>query len=467
METTRQTPAQTTDNIRPGNKTTNTTLKTLPHSTEAEQSLLGGLLIDSNAWDKITGLLTETDFYSPQHQIIFVALTELARKNSPFDVLTVAEYLKSINRLSAAGGEVYLFEIANNTPSAANIVAYAEIIRERSILRQLIQVGNQITELAYRPEGRSSRELLQEAESSVFKIAEQGAGQKEAENISSLLAKATARIDDLYHRDEPITGLQTGFYDLDSMTSGLQAGDLIIAAGRPSMGKTVFAMNIAEHAAIKSKKPVLVFSLEMPGEQLAMRSMSSLGHIDQHKLRTGRLADEDWPRITSAVSMLSEAPMFIDDTASLSPSDMRSRARRIAKAHGQLGLIVVDYLQLMHVPGSKENRTNEISEISRSLKILAKELHVPVIAISQLNRSLESRHDRRPVMSDLRESGSIEQDADLIAFIYRDEVYNEDTEEKGIAEIIIAKHRNGPIGRVKLKFFGQFTRFENLAQHYG
>lgn len=442
-------------------------LKVPPHALEAEQSVLGGLMLDNQAWDKIADRIQDKDFYRQEHSIIFRAIAQLAHRGSPFDVITLTETLKSTNELNSVGGEVYLFELTRNTPTAANIAAYADIVRERSVLRQLIGVATEITETAFMPSGRTSTELLDEAERKVFQIAEQGTRGNGPARISDLLAKAVDRIDTLFHSDEGITGLSTGYNDLDEMTSGLQQSDLVIVAGRPSMGKTTFAMNIAEHAAIKSDKPVLVFSMEMPGESLAMRMMSSLGRIDQHRVRTGKLEDEDWPRITSAVSMLSEAKMFIDDTPALSPAEVRARARRVAREYGQLGLIVIDYLQLMQMPGYKENRTNEISEISRALKSLAKELNVPVIALSQLNRGLEQRTDKRPVMSDLRESGAIEQDADLIIFIYRDEVYNENSAEKGIAEIIIAKQRNGPIGKVRLTFLGRYTRFENfLPERY-
>lgn len=435
-----------------------------PHSIEAEQSVLGGLMLENQAWDKIADKLQENDFYRVEHRLIFRAIATLANRNSPFDVITLAETLKNINELGNVGGEVYLFELTRNTPTAANISAYADIVREHSVLRQLISIASEITENAFTPAGRTCVDLIDEAERKVFQIAEQGARNGGGPlHIGDLLAKTVDRIDTLFHSDQGITGLSSGYQDLDEMTSGLQSSDLIIVAGRPSMGKTTFAMNIAEHAAIKSGKPILVFSMEMPGESLAMRMMSSLGRIDQHRVRTGKLEDEDWPRITSAVSMLSEASMFIDDTPALSPTEMRARARRVAREHGQLGLIVIDYLQLMQLPGFKENRTNEISEISRSLKSLAKELNVPVVALSQLNRGLEQRADKRPVMSDLRESGAIEQDADLIIFIYRDEVYNENSPDKGIAEIIIAKQRNGPIGKVRLTFLGKYTRFENFT----
>ncbi len=442
-------------------------IKVPPHSIEAEQSLLGGVMIDPQAWDRVSDRVQESDFYRANHRTIFRAITSLVAKNRPLDVLTVSDALKGVDDLDNAGGEVYLFELAKNIPTAANITAYADIVRERSILRQLIGVAGDISELAFNPQGREGHEVLDEAEQKVFEIAEQGQRNEGPVGIKSLLTSAMERIDTLYHSDDPITGLPTGFRDFDEMTSGLQASDLIIVAGRPSMGKTVFGVNMAENAAIQTNKPVLIYSLEMPGDAIAMRMLSSLGRIDQHKLRTGKLRDEDWPRLTSALSLLADKHIYIDDTPGLTPGEMRSRARRLAREHGQLGLIVVDYLQLMRVPGHSENRAVEISEISRSLKMLAKELKVPVIALSQLNRSLESRTDRRPVMSDLRESGAIEQDADVIAFIYRDEVYNDDTPDKGIAEIIIGKQRNGPIGKIRLAFFGRYTRFDNLSRDEG
>ncbi|KTD49547.1 replicative DNA helicase [Legionella taurinensis] len=439
-------------------------LKRPPHSVEAEQSIIGGVMLDNQVWDKISTKLCEADFYRTEHRVLFRTIVELSKREQPFDVVTLLDMLKSNNDLDDAGGETYLFELANNTPSVANISAYADIVREKSVQRQLIAIAGEIADAAYNPSGREVPELLDLAETRVFAIAEQTGGDGGPESIKSILVKAVEKIDALYHNGDAITGLATGLSDLDAMTSGLQPSDLIIVAGRPSMGKTTLVMNMAEHAAIRGGKPVLVFSMEMPSDSLAMRMMSSLGRIDQHRIRTGKLDDDDWPRVTSAVHMLSEAPLFIDDTPALSPSEMRARARRLAKEHGQLGLIVVDYLQLMKVPGFKaDNRTAEISEISRSLKALAKELQVPVVALSQLNRSLEQRSDRRPVMSDLRESGAIEQDADLICFIYRDEVYNEDSPDKGVAEIIIAKQRNGPIGKVRVAFLGKYTRFEDLA----
>lgn len=448
----------------PVTKKTVDSLKRPPHSAEAEQAIIGGLMLDNQAWDKISSKLCESDFYRTEHRILFRAISALSKKDQPFDVVTLLDVLKSHNELDDAGGEVYLFELANNTPSVANIAAYADIVREKSVQRQLIAVATEIADAAYNPVGRQVPELLDIAESKVFAIGEQTGGDGGPENIKSILVRTVEKIDALYHSGDAITGMPTGLTDLDKMTSGLQPSDLVIVAGRPSMGKTTLVMNMAEHAAIQAQKPVLVFSMEMPSDSLAMRMMSSLGRIDQHRIRTGKLEDEDWPRVTSAVHMLSEAPLFIDDTPALSPSEMRTRARRIAKEHGSIGLIVVDYLQLMKVPGfNAENRTAEISEISRSLKSIAKELHTPVIALSQLNRGLEQRSDKRPVMSDLRESGAIEQDADLICFIYRDEVYNEDSPDKGTAEIIIAKQRNGPIGRVRVAFIGKYTRFEDLA----
>lgn len=439
-------------------------LKVPPHSTDAEQSVLGGLMLDNRAFDQVIDRLREPDFYRHEHRLIFRAIFRLIEQNKPADVLTISDVLRESNELEQIGGDVYLFELANNTPSAANITAYADIVRERAILRQLIAAGNDIANDAFNAQGRSVIELLDSAERSVFSISEQGSRGEGPVNIKDFLAKTMDRIDTLFHSNTPITGTPTGYQDFDEMTSGLQASDLVIIAGRPSMGKTTFAMNIAENVAIKSRSPVLIFSMEMPGESIVMRLLSSLCRIDQLRIRTGKLADEDWPRISSTVSMLSEAPLFIDDTPGLSPAEMRARARRLTKEHGQIGLIVVDYLQLMQVPGHNENRTAEISEISRSLKNLAKELKVPVVALSQLNRGLEQRADKRPVMSDLRESGAIEQDADLIVFIYRDEVYNENSNDKGTAEIIVAKQRNGPIGKIRLTFMGQYTCFENFIR---
>jgi replicative DNA helicase len=439
-------------------------LKVPPHSLQAEQAVLGGLMLDNAAWDKVAGHVFEEDFYRRDHRLIFRAIAELAERNSPFDAVTLSEWLEQNQLLEAAGGLTALGGLVQNTPSAANIQAYADIVRENAVLRELITAGNEIASSAFVTEGRNSEQLLEHAEQQVFRIAERGKrGKSGFRNIRSLLGEAVDRIDRLFQQDDPITGVPTGFTDLDEMTAGLQPSDLIIVAGRPSMGKTTLAMNFAENAAIKHQLPVAIFSMEMPGEQLALRMMSSLGHIDQHKVRTGKLEDDDWPRLTSAVSLLDNAPLFIDDTPALSPAELRARARRLAREH-DLGMIIVDYLQLMQIPGTRENRTTEISEISRNLKALAKELAVPVIALSQLNRGLEQRTDKRPVMSDLRESGAIEQDADVIIFIYRDEVYNEDSPQKGIAEIIIGKQRNGPIGKRFLTFRGQYTRFENYSE---
>ncbi len=438
-------------------------LKIPPHSIEAEQSVLGGLLLDNKSWPLVEERISDEDFYRRSHQLLFCAIRTLLQQGHPADILTVAEHLKLEKTLDEAGGEVYLFELAKNTPSAFNVAAYADIVRERSVLRRLISVSNEIAGDAFHPpSGQSIVELLDAAERKMFAIAEKSSRGAGPQNIKSLLTEAVDRIDHLYRSENALVGVPTGYHDLDEMTSGLQASDLIIIAGRPSMGKTAFSMNIVEHVAVHEKRAVLVFSMEMSGASLALRLMSSLGKIDQHKVRTGKLEDHDWENLTEALGKLSEAPIFIDDTPALSPAEVRSRARRVAREHN-LGLIVIDYLQLMQMPGYADNRTLEISSISRALKALAKELNVPVIALSQLNRGLEQRADKRPIMSDLRESGAIEQDADLIAFIYRDEVYHEDTRDKGIAEIIIAKQRNGPIGKVRLTFRGQFTRFENFA----
>lgn len=438
-------------------------LKVPPHSIEAEQSVLGGLMLDNEAWLQVAERITQGDFYRRDHNEIFRAIESLANDGKPYDVVTLAEWLGNKELLAAVGGLEYLAELSENTPSAANIAAYADIVRERSVLRSLVRAGTEIAESGYRTEGRTADELLDQAERYVFEIADRETRSKRGfRRVKDLLVDALDRIDQLFQRDNPITGVATGFYEVDMMTSGLQPSDLVIVAGRPSMGKTAFAINIAQNVAVKEKLPVAVFSMEMPSEQLAMRMLSSLGRIDQHKVRTGKLGDDDWPRLTHAVGILSEVNMYIDDTPALSPGELRARCRRLSREHG-LGLIVIDYLQLMQVHGSSENRATEISEISRSLKALAKELNVPVVALSQLNRSLEQRNDKRPVMSDLRESGAIEQDADVIMFIYRDEVYDEDSPDKGIAEIIIGKQRNGPIGIRKLRFFGEYTTFENLA----
>ena len=442
-------------------------LKTPPHSLEAEQSLLGGLLLDAQTWDQVSGMVTKEDFYLPQHRLIFEAIFKLSERGSPLDVLTISEELDVMDEAEHAGGVAYLSELAASASSASNVVAYAGIIRDRSVLRQLIRVAGEMSENARKPAGRSVSEILDEAEAKVFKISEERPTRGGPEAVNRYLQATLDKIQKLYASDSEVTGIATGFKKLDQMTAGLQQSDLVIIAGRPSMGKTALAMCFIEACVIKSSKPALVFSMEMPGESIVMRMLSSLGRINQTKVRTGKLSDEDWPRLTSAFSLLNEKPLYIDDTPALTPIDLKSRARRIARQFSEgLGMIMIDYLQLMQVAGGGENRAGEISEISRSLKALAKELDCPVVALSQLNRSLEQRPNKRPVMSDLRESGAIEQDADLICFIYRDEVYNADTEDKGIAEIIVGKQRNGPIGTVRLAFLGQYTRFEDLAESY-
>jgi replicative DNA helicase len=453
-------------NLKPTPADTDTSrLKVPPHSVEAEQAVLGGLMLDNRRFDDVAEIITADDFYRQGHRLIFGAVESLAGNGEPLDVVTLAEFLERAGDIEDAGGLSYLADLAEKTPGAANITAYAQIVRERSVMRQLVAVSGTIAESAFNPQGRSSDELLDEAERNVFRIAEsrtkEGSG---PQAINPILTKALSRIEELFESGETITGLTTGFKDLDEWTSGMQPSDLIIVAGRPSMGKTTLAMNIVENALLSSDEAILVFSMEMPADSLVMRMLSSLGRIDQSRMRSGRLEEDDWPRLTSAVSLLKDKPLYIDDTPALSPTEMRSRARRIAREHnGKLGLIMADYLQLMRVPGASEGRTAEISEISRSLKGLAKELSCPLVALSQLNRSLEQRPNKRPVNSDLRESGAIEQDADVIMFVYRDEVYNEDTQDKGIAEIIIGKQRNGPIGTVRLAFIGKFTKFEDLA----
>lgn len=443
-------------------------IKLPPHSVEAEQSVLGGLLLESGALDKIIDLITHEDFYRRDHQLIYRQIVQLSEQAKPVDVITVAEALEIAGDLDKVGGLVYLGSLAQNVPSAANVRRYGEIVRERSIMRKLAEVGSDIAASAYNPTGRDAAQLLDEAESKVFEIAEAGSrGKQGFVPMPPLLTQVVERIETLYARDNTsdVTGTATGFADLDRMTSGLQPGDLVIVAGRPSMGKTAFSINIAENVALDSKLPVAIFSMEMGGTQLAMRMLGSVGKLNQHDLRTGRLQDDDWGRLTQALGKLNDAPIHIDESAALSALEVRARARRLHRQNNGLGLIVIDYLQLMSGSAGKsnENRATEISEISRSLKSLAKELHVPVIALSQLNRSLEQRPNKRPVMSDLRESGAIEQDADLILFIYRDEVYNSDSPDKGKAEIIIGKQRNGPIGKVELAFRGEYTRFDNLA----
>jgi replicative DNA helicase len=445
-------------------------LKVPPHSVEAEQSLLGGLLLDNQAFDRIADLVSADDFYRDDHRRIYRHVTKLVEAGKPADVVTVSESIEASEDKDKTGGPAYLGALAQNTPSALNIRRYAELVRERAVQRQLAQVATDIAENALNPGGKEVAQLLDEAETRILEIGEAGARHTVGlEEIKPVLARVLERIDHLYHRDNPsdVTGVPTGYHDLDSKTAGLQPGDLIIVAGRPSMGKTAFALNVAEHVALHSLLPVAVFSMEMSGTQLATRMLGSIAHVDQHKMRTGRLSDQEWHDLSEAMGRLHDAPIFIDETAALNPLELRTRARRLWRQFGgKLGLVVVDYLQLMSASNSRasENRATEISEMSRSLKALAKELKVPVIALSQLSRAVEQRNDRRPMMSDLRESGAIEQDADVILFIYRDEVYFPDKPEaKGRAEVIIGKQRNGPIGKVELTFLGQFTRFENFA----
>jgi len=443
-------------------------LKVPPHSVEAEQSLLGALLLDNQAFDRVADLVAGEDFYRDDHRRIWRHIARLIEAGRPADVVTVAESVEASEDKDKAGGPAYLAALAQNTPSALNIRRYAELVRERAIQRRLAHVATEIAETALSPAGKDVSQLLDEAESKIFQIAESGARKDQGLlGIAPILARVYERIDHLYHQDNPsdVTGVPTGFTDLDQKTAGLQPGDLIIVAGRPSMGKTAFALNIAEHVALhpSTRLPVAIFSMEMSASQLAMRMLSSIAKVDQHKLRTGRLNDEEWSHLTDAMGKLHEASIHVDETAALNALEVRARARRLKREYSKLGLVIVDYLQLMSASGQGENRATEISEISRSLKALSKELEVPVIALSQLSRAVEQRNDRRPMMSDLRESGAIEQDADLILFIYRDEVYSPEKEEaKGRAEIIIGKQRNGPIGRIDLTFLGRFTRFANF-----
>jgi replicative DNA helicase len=440
-----------------------------PQSIEAEQSVLGGLLLDNAAWDRIADVLGEPDFYRSDHRTIFQHIAKLIEDNKPADALTVSAGLELSGKLAEVGGQAYIGSLAINTPSAANIRRYAEIVRERSIMRNLASIGTEIADSAYSPLGKDASILIDEAEAKIFRIAEaRSKAHQGFIKIDPILTEAVERIDMLYSRENKndVIGVATGFVDLDRMTSGLQQGELVIVAGRPSMGKTTIVMNMAEHVALVEKKAVAVFSMEMSGPQLAMRMIGSVGRVDQHELRTGTFKEDDWTKLVDAVGKLNEAQMFIDDTAGLNVLEVRSRARRLHRQCGGLSLVIIDYLQLMSGTGhgGQENRATEIAEISRSLKSLAKELKVPVVALSQLNRGVDARQDKRPMMSDLRESGAIEQDADVIMFIYRDEVYNPSPETKGLAELIIAKQRNGPVGKVDLTFIGKFTRFENAAQ---
>jgi len=441
-------------------------VRTPPHSVEAEQSVLGGLMLDNSVWDRIADRLVAEDFYRHDHRLIYQHISRLIQMGRPADAVTVLEALQTSGKAADAGGLVYLNSLAMNTPSAVNIRRYAEIVRERSVLRRLVAVGEEVAASALNPQGREAKQILDEAESKVFEIAEQGARDRGGfVKLEPLLGRVVQRITELFERANPsdVTGVPSGFTDLDTKTAGFQEGDLIIIAGRPSMGKTALALNIGQHVAVDLGMPVAVFSMEMGAEQLAMRLLGSVGRIDAHRLRTGRLTEEDWPKLTEAIERMHAAPLHIDETPALNALELRARARRLFREYGKLGLIVVDYLQLMSASSAGENRATEISEISRSLKALAKELKVPVIALSQLNRTVEQRTDKRPVMSDLRESGAIEQDADVILFIYRDEVYNADSPDKGIAEIILGKQRNGPIGKIQLRFGGEHTRFDNLA----
>lgn len=440
-------------------------LNTPPHSLEAEQAVIGSVIQSVDAWDKVAEILIQEDFYNRAHRMIFAAITRLIAKNSAADPITLKDELESNNELEDAGGFAYLVNLARNTPSSSNISAYANIVRERAVVRELIGAANDIADVSFNPEGRDSKELLDLAETKVFEIAEKRTAANEGPiNVSGALRKTIARIEELAGQDKEVTGVSTGFTDLDKKTSGLQPSDLIIVAARPSMGKTTFAMNLVENALLLENKPVLVFSLEMPAEQIMMRMLASLSRVDQTAIRTARLQDQDWAKIQSSVKMLNDKDnLYIDDSSGLTPMEVRTRARKLARERGGVSMIMIDYLQLMRVPTLSENRTLEIAEISRSLKALAKELECPVIALSQLNRGLEQRADKRPINSDLRESGAIEQDADLIMFIYRDEVYNENSEQQGIAEIIIGKQRNGPIGTTRLTFQGQFSRFDNYA----
>lgn len=436
-----------------------------PHSVEAEQSVLGGLLLDSSAWDNVGDVLIAEDFYRPDHRLIFESIGLLAGEGKPCDVITVSEQLERSGRLEDAGGLAYIGQLASDTPTAANVRAYASIVRERSLLRRLAKAGADIAASVYQQEGESARDLVDRAEQAVFEIAEQGMrGHEGALAVRSLLPALIDKIDEWHNNPDALRGLPTGFADFDRKTGGLRGGDLLIVAGRPSMGKSTLAVNIAEYAAVNPdiKASVAIFSMEMPSEQVITRMLSSIGGVPLNAIRSGKVADEDWARITSATSQLSESKIFVDETPGLTPTELRARSRRVKREHG-LDLIVVDYLQLMQVPGTKENRATEIAEISRGLKALAKELNVPVIALSQLNRGVEQRQEKKPVMSDLRESGALEQDADMILLIYREEVYDKNTTKKGLAEIELAKHRNGEIGTILLTFQGPFSRFVNYA----
>ena len=446
-------------------------LKVPPHSVEAEQSLIGGLLLDNHAFDRIGDLVGEADFYRDDHRRIYRHVIKLIEAGRPADVVTVSESIEASEDKDRTGGAAYLGALAQNTPSSLNIRRYAELVRERAVQRRLAQVATEIAESALAPSGKEVGQLLDEAESRIFEIGEAGArGTQGFKDMKQELARVFQRLDQLYHSDNKsgITGVPTGLIDLDQMTAGLQPGDLIIIAGRPSMGKTALALNFCEHVAMDIGMPVAIFSMEMSGMQLAARVLGSIARVDQHKMRTARLSDDEWQRLSQAMGKLHEAPVFIDETPALNALELRARARRLKRQYSKLGLIVIDYIQLMSASSQGENRATEISEISRSLKAMAKELEVPVVALSQLNRAVDQRPDRRPVMSDLRESGAIEQDADVIMFIYREVVYKPDLpdDQRAIAEVIVGKQRNGPIGTVRLTFLGQHTRFENHQASY-
>ncbi|OUS40005.1 replicative DNA helicase [Oleispira antarctica] len=442
-------------------------LRTPPHSIDAEQSVLGGLLLDNRAWEAVSEVLEDTDFYSHKHRNIYRAIKSLVDQEQPIDVVTVSEELDELGTLGEVGGIAYLGELADMTPSTANSGAYGVIVKERSQQRLLIEAAADISLSAYEPEGKNSLDILSDAEQKIAQIAEGNRKEGGPVVVGPILKSTLDQLDELFNKPEGLSGITSGFTEIDNRTSGFQKADMVVVAGRPSMGKTTYAMNLVENALIATKRPCIVFSMEMPSESIVMRMLSSIGKIDQTRIRSGKLIEDDWPRLSSAVNILKDLPLYIDDTPALTPQDMRARCRKVYRENdNDLGLVMVDYMQLMQVTGVSEGRSQEISEISRSMKAIAKEFSCPIIALSQLNRSLEQRPNKRPVMSDLRESGAIEQDADIIAFIYRDEVYNEDTPDKGIAEIITGKHRNGPIGTDRLAFVGKYTRFENLAAGY-
>ncbi|BEP48167.1 replicative DNA helicase [Variovorax beijingensis] len=443
-------------------------LRIPPHSIEAESSVLGGLLLDNGAWDRMGDLLVDGDFYRHEHKLIYAAIGGLINASKPADVITVYEQLQGLGKADEIGGLVYLNSLAQYVPSASNIRRYAEIVRERSILRKLVSASDEIATNAFNTQGKSVDKILDEAEQKIFNIGEEGTRMKQGfQSMDALVVELLDRVTEMAENPNDITGVRTGFYEFDKMTSGLQPGDMIVLAARPSMGKTSLAINIAEHVALNEGLPVAVFSMEMGASQLAVRIVGSIGRIDQGHLRTGKLSDEEWPRLTEAIEKLRNVSLHIDETPGLTTSELRANARRLARQYGRLGLIVVDYLQLMSVSTSMndENRATAVGEISRGLKMLAKELKCPVIALSQLSRGVESRTDKRPMMSDLRESGAIEQDADIIMFIYRDDYYDKNSKEPGVAEVIISKHRNGPTGTVKLTFLKPLTKFENLASY--